>query len=490
MKGNGMLEKPQLSAAHAEWLEDERKIPCELAAELGVVSNGEHIAFEYRQNGAPSFLKVRREMVQEGVLTKTFWIEPKGSVLCVWNEACLSDPSDSPLIITEGEIDALSFLAAGATHVVSVPNGAAGKPGEGDIVPNQDQQFAYLWQDGKLRPGFNRFRKIILATDGDTPGQILRDELAVRLGRPRCWYVSYPKGCKDANEVLVAHGSDALQEMIADSKPIVPNRLVTFSEIPSRADAQRYSTGWSSFDPHFMLQMPMLIIVTGRPNHGKSQWVLGVVTNLARLWGLKCALLQFEDNPERDRRDLIRYAKAWAGQERGGIVAEPAAWVDRMFYTISPSEHLQEDQDFDLAWLHSAIEEAAARHGCRVVVIDPWNEVEHLWARQDTEATYLNRALRQLKVLSRRFQIAIFIVTHPTREAVHWTTIEHADLYHINGGAVWNNKADLGVIVWAEDVGGAARDVKVAKSKDFSRMGQPGIVRMSFDPKHATWTCA
>ena len=87
--------------------------------------------------------------------------------------------------------------------------------------------------------------------------------------------------------------------------------------------------------------------------------------------------------------------------------------------TISPSEHLLEDLDFSLPWLHSAIEEAATRHGCRVVVIDPWNEVEHLWGRQDTEATYLNRVLRQLKLLARRFQIAIFIVTHPTREAIN-----------------------------------------------------------------------
>ena len=70
---------------------------------------------------------------EDGKSTKTFWIEPKGAALCLWNEDCLSEPSEAPLIITEGELDALSFLASGATHVVSVPNGAAlEKPGEGD----------------------------------------------------------------------------------------------------------------------------------------------------------------------------------------------------------------------------------------------------------------------------------------------------------------------------------------------------------------------
>lgn len=485
-----MLAKLQLSLEHAKWLEAVRKIPCEVAAEMGVVSKGESIAFEFRQNGVPSFIKVRREIVENGESSKTFWIEPKGSALCLWNEDCLKEPSEAPLIITEGEFDALSFLAAGATHAVSVPNGSPLEaPGKGEIVPSEDNAFRYLWERGKLKAGLQSFGKIILATDDDHKGRVLRDELAIRLGRSRCWWVRYPDGCKDANEVLVAHGPDVLQDMIADAKPIVPNRLVPFSEIPSRADAQRYSSGWAEFDQHFMLVPPQLIIVTGKPNHGKSQWTLALVANLARLWGLKGAILQFEDNPERNRRDLIRYAKAWCNQPRNGIVEEPAAWVDRMFKTISPNEDMDDEGDFNLDWLKSAIEEAATRHGCRWVLIDPWNEVEHLWGRQDTEATYLNRALRQLKRFGRRFQIAIFIVAHPTKEGGKAAAVEDATLYDINGGAVWNNKADLGVIVWAENVATPDRFVKVAKSKDFTRMGRPGIVQMRFETEHATFSC-
>jgi len=143
---------------------------------------------------------------------------------------------------------------------------------------------------------------------------------------------------------------------------------------------------------------------------------------------------------------------------------------------------MDEEKDFDLNWLKAAIEEAATRHGCRWALIDPWNEVEHLWGRQDTEATYLNRALKYLKRLARRFQIAIIIVAHPNLGGGKGvTSVADASLYDINGGAVWNNKADLGVIVWAEDVLSPDRWVKVAKSKDFIRFGQPGTVRMRFD---------
>jgi twinkle protein len=490
-KEHGMLSKLPLSIEHAAWLETERKIRSELAAEMGVVSKGKNLAFEYRRNGAPVFLKVRKEMIADGgTPIKTFWIEPKGVELRLWNEDCLSEPSGAPLVITEGEIDALSCLETGTTpHVVSVPNGAAlDKAGEGDIFPAEDSAFRYLWgADGKLKAGLRGFAKIILATDADPRGLILRDELATRFGRPRCWFVTYPDGCKDANEVLVRYGADRLRAMIADAKPMVPSKLVSFSDIPVPADDTWYSSGWEGFDNHFRLRPPQLIVVTGVPNAGKSQWTLALVANYARLHKLKGATLQFEDDVERNREDLLRYAKAWHRQQRGGIHEEPSAWVDRMFKTISPSEDLDNENDLNLVWLKASIEEAAIRHDCKWVLIDPWNEVEHLWGRQDTEATYLNRALKDLKRMARRYRITIIIVAHPNLAGGRVKAIEEASLYDINGGAVWNNKADLGVIVWADDVTAPLRKIKVAKSKSFMRFGTPGIVDMEFDSRKATF---
>src|SRR5262249_29312808 len=145
-------------------------------------------------------------------------------------------------------------------------------PGTGDVNPLEDGAFRYLWDGMKLKAGLKPFKRIILATDNDQKGLVLCDELAVRLGRTRCWYVTYPKGCKDANEVLVAYGVEALQKLIAEAKPIVPDRLVSFSEIPLRDERICYSVGYEKFDHHFMFVPPMLIVVTGKPNHGKSEW--------------------------------------------------------------------------------------------------------------------------------------------------------------------------------------------------------------------------
>jgi twinkle protein len=489
-----MLEKLHLSLEHAKWLEAVRKIPCEIAAEMGVVSKGEHLAFEYRKNGELSFLKVRREIAMDGEVSKTFWIEPKGSELFLWNEDCLAKEGDAPssnapLIITEGEIDALSFLASGATRVVSVPNGAPlSAPGEGDVNPSEDSAFRYLWADGRLKFGLHYFcSKIILATDDDHKGRILRDELAVRLGRPRCWFVTYPEGCKDANEVLVRHGPDALQDMIADAKPMVPSRLVPFSDIPGRAQRKRYSSGWAGLDQHLMIIPPELVVVTGVPGAGKSQWTLALCANLARVHGLKGAILQFEDNPDRNRRDLLSYAEAWsAHQGDGRIVGDPKAWVDRMFKTIAPAEDQDEETDFNLDWLRGTIEEAATRHDAKWVLVDPWNEVEHVWRINETETGYTNQALRELKRLTRRFQIALIIVTHPSKAGAANKSVDSMSLYDISGSSAWKNKADHGIIV-AREAGALETYIKIDKSKDFKIMGTTGVVRMRFAPDRASF---
>lgn len=483
------MERLELSLEHASWLEGVRKIPCEIAAEAGVVSMGKNIAFEYRRNGACLSRKVRKEIVESGERTKTFVTVPAGIEKLFWNEDTLNEPSkpDTPLIITEGEIDALSFMAAGATHVLSVPNGSAfDKPGKGEIIPEDDKAFSYLWADGRLRPGLEKFRKIILATDGDKKGRVLAGELAVRLGRSRCWYVSYPDGCKDANEVLVQYGLDAVTDLIVGAKPIVPNRLVPFSDIPKQAELTRYSSGWTKLDNHLMLVPPEMVVITGSPGAGKSQWTLALCANLARVHKLKGAILQFEDNPERNRRDLLAYAKAWNGQAKNGIDADPRVWIDRMFRTIAPSEDVDE---YNLSWVQTAIEEAATRHGAKWILIDPWNEIEHLWRVNETETAYTNQALRELKRLARKFQIILLVVAHPSKSGGMSKGIDELSLYDVSGSAAWKNKADHGVIVYRASAADPVTQIKIDKSKDFLVMGFPGTIQMKYVPKSASFEC-
>lgn len=467
------------------WLETDRKIPGDVAAKFGVTAINGNLAFEFFRNGQLQYRKVRLVDPEGG---KSFRRDRRDAPSCMFNEDCLSDTSgpDDVLIITEGEIDCLSFLTIGCPFVVSVPDGAQlAKPGEGDVNPADDRPFAYLWDGTKLRPDVAKFRRVLIATDDDEKGRILRDELAVRIGRGKCWHIRYPEGCKDANDVLVKYDADALIDCFAAIEPMVPSRLVPFSSIPEAGYRNAYRSGWVGLDDHLKIVPPELIVVTGSPGSGKSQWTLALVANLARNYGLKGAVLQFEDNVERNRFDLIRYALNRDNPAQTIVPGNPEAdaaaraWVDQWFITISPSEDVDTSVDYNLAWLQEAVEEAATRHGCKWVLIDPWNEIEHIWSRTENEAKYTNDALRMLKRLARRYQIALIVVTHPSKEGGKLKNIEEMSLYDIAGAAAWKNKADHGIII-QRNMDSGFTWVKIDKSKNHAVMGVPGIVKMRF----------
>jgi twinkle protein len=497
MKESPMLQKLNLNPEHATWLEEARKIPSELAAEIGFVSRGRNIAFEYRKNGTTMFRKVRCETKdpETGKRGKTFFIEPAGAKLFLFNEDCLNEPCAPtvPLIICEGEIDAASWMQAGATRVVSVPNGARAEVGTDDIVPEEDTAFSYLWEGGHLRPEIDRFQKIIIASDGDRAGLALREELSIRLGRSKCYVVTYPDGCKDANDVLQTfgeRGQDMLMDMIDRAIPLVADKLIPLIDIPERGPRIIYSAGWEGLDPHFRVVMPELIVVTGPPGSGKSQFTLSVCMNLARLHHLKGAIFQFEDDPDRNKRDILKYAKSWAvgaADGKGVYVGEDYhGWARRMFYAISPDEDDNAEVTFNLDWLFSTIREAVVRHGCKWVLIDPWNEIEHVWKISENETGYTNKALRDIKRLARQLGIAIFIVAHPSK-AADGKTIDELNLYHVSGSSAWKNKADHGIVVLRDPEDPGQTFIKIDKSKDWQKMGVPGKVTMEFVPERASF---
>jgi len=60
--------------------------------------------------------------------------------------------------------------------------------------------------------------------------------------------------------------------------------------------------------------------------------------------------------------------------------------------------------------------DALMRHGIRVLVIDPWNEIEHAREKYESDTAYINRALRLLIKFGRRHGLATYVLAHPTKE--------------------------------------------------------------------------
>lgn len=447
----------------------ERGLDIEVAVRLGAKFEAGKFLFEYRKDGALLSRKVRTR-------DKKFWFEPSGAPLKFWGldevPVLPSRPSEH-LLICEGEFDRIALVQACGGYVLSVPNGATEKRSEGEIILSTDTGYSYLWENEKLVPEVEQFNKVILCTDGDSAGTVLRDELSLRIGKPRCWFVQYPDGCKDANDVLRVHGEAGVRALIDGAFPIQPGYLVKPSQVPPRPSSITYSSGWAALDPHLMFERPEIMVVTGVPNHGKGQFIRCLAFHLARSHGWRTAFLAQEDPAHRIKRDMRRFSLNQASYVNQDQQRDAMEWIDQHF-RIS---QMPEDEPVTLEMVEAEMESAVLHHDCQVFVLDPWNEVEHQINKGEREDQYIGRTLRRLLRSVRRLNLLLIIAAHPTK--LHGD--EKPVLYKISGSADWKNKCQHGIIVHRPSPGSNSVEITVEKSKDWETMGTPGSVWMEFN---------
>ena len=123
----------------------------------------------------------------------------------------LNDINEFCTIIVEGELDKLTLGDAGFTNCVSVPDGAPSESSK-----SYSTKFSFL---KSAEDQIGDVMKWVIAVDNDAPGVRLKEELIRRLGLEKCWIAEWPQGCKDANEVLVSHGKEALKGCINNATP-------------------------------------------------------------------------------------------------------------------------------------------------------------------------------------------------------------------------------------------------------------------------------
>lgn len=436
---------------HKEWL-DQRGNLSDMADAMEVQTvdrhGGKWLCFPYRLDGEVVNRKYRLTSEKRHEMDK-------GGTLCLWNAECLSD-DPTEVIITEGEFDALAAMRCGFHSVVSVPNGA---PSEAVDDPVNANRYAFLWRS---ETELARVKSFVLATDADKPGRILAKDLAAILGAERCKFVDYPEGCKDLNEVLQQHGPERLTSLIANAKPYPVKGLYRLSDFPAEAEVQAMSTGLPELDQHMRVALGTLTVFTGYSNMGKST-VLNTILGYCLGRGVPVCIASFETIPrpilERSLASAIRGQNDYSP-------AEAAEILERRLSVITNA--LDEDADIDLDCYLELLRVAVVRDGCRIVVLDPWNELEHKRRRDETETDYIGRAIRALKAFARRYNIALWVVAHPTKPQKGVNSMP--SLYDISGSANWANKADYGLVYHRPDKTKNEGTLAVVKV----RMGLPG----------------
>ena len=446
------------------------------------------IQFPYLRDGEVVNVKYR-------TLDKQF-TQTKGAEKVFYGLDDISDREE--IVICEGEPDKLALEEAGITNVISVPDGAPQKVKDGVIDPDDDAKFSYVWN---CREELAGAKKIILATDNDAPGRALTEELARRLGRERCWRVTWPElgdaPRKDANEVLVLDGPKVLREVIENAQPYPIKSLHGLGAFESETlalyehgPARTYSTGWPTLDPHMKIREGELSVITGIPAAGKSEFIDALIVNLATQYGWRFAICSFENPPA---EHIAKLAEKHLGQpfwegptprmsELDLRVA--MQWLGEHFYFIRAG-----DEAPTIDWILETARAAVMRHGVRGLVIDPYNEVEHKRPDRMTETEYVSQVLGKVKRFAQAHGVHIWFVAHPAKmQRDPKGKIPVPNLYDISGSANWANKADFGVVIhrdWAER--STKVEIHVLKVR-FKSVGREGIVTLHYDRATGRYT--
>ena len=373
-------------------------------------------------------------------------------------------------VITEGEMDALSFVECGRLDVVSVPNGA-------------NANLDYL--DDYLEQYFDDKEVIYIAVDTDTKGVVLRDELMRRFGVERCRVVEYGEGCKDANEHLVKYGKASLLQCLADAPETKIDGVFTVSDFEGALDAL-FESGWQkgvtighpNFDKLCSFETKRLCVVTGVPGSGKSEFIDEIAERLNVRYGWRFAYFSPENAPLAYHASKLiekftgkRFSKRDLPYLEYKKVKEH---LERDFYFISPPDNFKLDNILDKA------KSLVRRKGIKALVIDPYNRLESEMGRGQTETNYISEILDKLTTFAQRHDVLVILMAHPKKQQRNSDgDLEAPTLYDISGSANFFNKADFGIVVHRNRITKNV-DVHVQKVK-FRHLGEVGTAHFHYN---------
>lgn len=381
-------------------------------------------------------------------------------------------------IIVEGEIDCLTLHECGIYPVVSVPNGTP---------PNGKFRLEYMdncWQY------FTDKEEVIIATDNDTVGRKLRDELARRIGVEKCKQVLFPEGCKDPNEILTKLGKDAVVEVFKAPIDWPLEGLYTSDEWGPEVDEyylNGYPAGFKTKIPGFEELLSFypgqLTTVTGTPQSGKSEFVDNIMTSLSMYEGVKWGVFSFEAPvPIHVSKLMEKFAR-----KAFDIRKDPNHRMNKREYDYAKAQvkkyfHFGKISKLDVTMdgLLAKAAELVKAKGITGLLFDPWNCIEHKNGPM-SETLYILTCLNKLISFLEKYKVMGFLIAHPVKMNKDAKTGKYPipTLYNIAGSAHFFNRTDNGFSV-VRDLNTGQVDVYVQKVK-LSWLGKIGFASFYYN---------
>jgi twinkle protein len=392
----------------------------------------------------------------------------KDAELVFYNLDCVSKSNE--IIIVEGEIDCLSLIEIGFENCISVPNGASAK--EMPFIDN----YIELFVD----------KKLIIAVDNDLPGTNLKNELIRRFGSENCLTVEF-EDCKDANEVLCEKGGNELKRIINEAKEIPISGII---DIDSQYDdiynlylhglEKGKTLGIQGIDNLITWELSRLAVWTGIPSHGKTTIVdlVNVILNIK--YGWKVAYFSPESYPMKFH--FARLYSLISGKQFKAYGKPDEEEYEKIYNHINENfSFIYPEDNFKIETILEKARFLVKKKGINILVIDPWNNLEHTKNKGESDTDYTGRVLYELIKFAKKNNCLIQLVAHPTKMKKQANgTYEVPNMYDINGSANFYNRADYGISIYRHFGDDPMIDFNVLKVK-WKHLGDGGTIQMRYN---------
>ena len=286
------------------------------------------------------------------------------------------------IVISEGQIDAMSYAAQGI-FAVSIPSGAS-----------NNKWIDYCWDY------LENFDEIILSYDMDTAGREAISIVAGRLGIERCRQIILP--FKDANACHIQ--GVQLTELVESAEPIKPARFTDSADLKDEVwrrlklgRRQDQGIPWCGWDTEqssikFRQRPKEITIISGWPGAGKSTGLYQHVAYLIGVLQKNVAIASLEEDPEvivqlimTQMLDDVIDGDNCNYEDFVGIYD---SLISGKLFVYNHRGMAPASEVFDF------IEYAANRHGCDTVVIDSLLRTDLDIEDNDKANEFMDRAIQ------------------------------------------------------------------------------------------------
>ncbi len=443
-------------------------------------TNQASIAFPYFLDGEVVNVKYRS-------MDKQFRQEPKAK-RSLYNIDKVKENWDAGkpkvIVFVEGEMDVLAMACAGY-DAVTLPDGAP----QSTKFDENDKRFQAL----QASDWITEADKVIIAVDMDEAGGHLERELTHRFGKHRCWRAVFPEAydlkCKDANETLIQHGAEVLAECVEYASPYpidgvyhVKDYFNQVMNIYTGNIQKPISTGFKSLDEIYKVMAGTFQLVTGIPNHGKSNFLDQLLLNLAKNANWKMAVFSPEHSASLHIRRLLEKVNQKPFDEgmtermtedelRSGI-----EFLNDRFFFIENKDAVP-----DIDWVLEKATAACVRHGINGVVVDPFNKIAQNRAASVREDEHIRDVIAKCQKFCSSHNVTFWMVAHPHK--LHRSesgSYNPPSLYEVAGSAHWNNMCDVGMVIHRDFDEGVTK-VIMRKVREQGLYGEIGEVEFTFN---------